>query len=110
MEYSSDVTEEDWEQPRSLWKIFKESGEDKVLIENLSQHMNKALPEVKKAAIGMLPLCPSYCCTNIYPTEMWTKVDEEIGKRLEDALKQRSPNVDHMRLQPSERVLATHKK
>lgn len=46
--YSSDVTEEDWEQPRTLWKMFKDNGEDEVFLNNLSGHVNKALPKVQK--------------------------------------------------------------
>lgn len=50
--YSSDVTEEDWEQPRILWKLFKKNGEDEAFIHNLSGHVNKAVPEVQKQTIG----------------------------------------------------------
>jgi len=52
--YSSDVEEEDWEQPRNLWKIFKDNGEDEVFLNNLSGHVNKALPEVQEATVGKL--------------------------------------------------------
>lgn len=50
--YSSDVEEEDFEQPRILWKLFKETGEDKDFLHNLSGHVGKALPEVQKGTIG----------------------------------------------------------
>jgi len=50
--YSSDVEEEDFEQPRILWKLFKETGEDKDFLHNLSGHVSKALPEVQKETIG----------------------------------------------------------
>jgi catalase len=50
--YSSDVTDEDWEQPRMLWKMFKEKGEDEEFLDNLSGHLNKALPEVQKETIS----------------------------------------------------------
>jgi catalase len=50
--FSSDVTDEDWEQPRMLWKIFKEKGEDEEFLDNLSGHLNKALPEVQKESIS----------------------------------------------------------
>jgi len=50
--YSSDVTEEDWEQPRTLWKMFKDNGEDEVFLNNLSGHVNKALPQVQKETAG----------------------------------------------------------
>ena len=34
--YSSDVTDEDWEQPRMPWELFKKNGEDEDLIQNLT--------------------------------------------------------------------------
>ncbi|KAF5630303.1 catalase [Fusarium sp. NRRL 52700] len=49
--YSSDVKDEDWERPRNLSKIFKDNGEDEVSLNNLSGHVNKALPEVQEATI-----------------------------------------------------------
>jgi len=52
--YSSDVTEEDFEQPRTLWKLFKDQGEDKNFLNNLSGHLSKALPEVQKETISKL--------------------------------------------------------
>jgi catalase len=53
-EFSSDVTEEDWKQPRILWRMFKENGDDKDFLHNLSAHLNKALPDVQKETIGTL--------------------------------------------------------
>jgi catalase len=53
--FSSEVTEEDWEQPRMLWKIFKENGDDEKFIENVAAHLNKALPEVQKDTISKPP-------------------------------------------------------
>jgi len=50
--YSSEVTDEDFEQPRMLWKIFKETGEDEIFLHNLSGHAGKALPEVQKETIS----------------------------------------------------------
>ncbi|KAI1815856.1 catalase-like domain-containing protein [Poronia punctata] len=90
-EYSSDVTDEDWVQPQMLWAIFKDSGEDEVLINNLAAHVGKALPEVQKATVAM-----------------WSKVDQEISKRLQDALNKMDCNPDH--LEPTARALATHRK
>ncbi|KAB5581247.1 catalase-like domain-containing protein [Coniochaeta sp. 2T2.1] len=91
--YSSDVEDIDWEQPRVLWKLFKKNGEDEVFIHNLSGHVNKALPEVQKDTI-----------------KMFAKVDEEIGKRLEEALDKLSENVNHKKVQPSQTALATHRR
>jgi catalase len=91
--YSSDVTEEDWEQPRMLWKLFKETDEDKDFLQNLAGHLNKALPEVQKETV-----------------KMFAKVDEEIGKRLEEVLGKLDDNVDHQKAPPSQTALATHRK
>lgn len=52
--YSSDVEDKDWEQPRNLWKIFKDNGEDEVFLDNLSGHVNKTLPEVQEATVRKL--------------------------------------------------------
>ena len=60
--YSSDVTDEDWEQPRMLWKIFKDKAEDDDFIGNLSSHVNKALPEVQKETIGEFKLLDVVFC------------------------------------------------
>ncbi|KAK2048164.1 catalase [Colletotrichum somersetense] len=91
--YTSDVTEEDWEQPRMLWKIFKEQGEDKVLIHNLSMHINKAVPEVQKEAI-----------------KSWVNVDGDLSERLEKALSKMGENIDHKKAPPSQTALLRHKK
>lgn len=91
--YSSDVEDIDWAQPRILWELFKKNGEDEVFIHNLSGHLNKALPEVQKDTV-----------------KMFAKVNEEIGKRLEEALNKLGENVDHKKPLPSETVLASNKK
>jgi len=88
-EFSSDVTNDDWEQPRMLWKIFKKNGEDKIFLHNLSGHVNKALPEVQKSTI-----------------EMWGNVDREISSCLEEELKKLNDNIDHIKIPPSQKVLS----
>lgn len=50
--FTSDVTDEDFEQPRELWKLFLKSGEDKNFIINICNHMKSALPEVQKESIS----------------------------------------------------------
>ncbi|KFA46589.1 hypothetical protein S40293_09325 [Stachybotrys chartarum IBT 40293] len=91
--FSSEVTDEDWEQPRNLWKLFKEKGDDDKFIHSLPGHVNKALPEVQKDTI-----------------RMWAKVDEDISKRLEKALNKKKSKVDHQKAPPSQTALARHKK
>ncbi|KAK5205223.1 catalase A [Exophiala xenobiotica] len=91
--YSSDVTEEDFEQPRTLWKLFKDKGEDKEFLHNLSDHVGKALKEVQKGTI-----------------EMWRRVDEEIAQRLADALQEKNQKADHDKAPPTQVALAAHRK
>ncbi|KFA71086.1 hypothetical protein S40288_05537 [Stachybotrys chartarum IBT 40288] len=91
--FSSEVTDEDWEQPRNLWKLFKENGDDDKFIHNLSGHVNKALPEVQKDTI-----------------RMWAKVDEDISKRLEKDLNEKKSKVDHQKAPPSQTALARRRK
>lgn len=67
--YTSEVTDDDFEQPRNLWKLFQEWKQDETFIQNLSGHMKKALPQVQKDAISV-----------------WTKVDQEIADRLTETL------------------------
>jgi catalase len=67
--YTSEVTDEDFEQPRELWRLFKKWGVDENFLENLSGHVKKALPMVQKETI-----------------KMFAKVDGEIGERLEKML------------------------
>jgi catalase len=116
--YSSDVEDIDWEQPRILWELFKKNGEDEVFIHNLSGHVNKALPEVQKDTISKFPstgglLGGFFCARDANArrrTEMFAKVDEDIGKRLEEALNKLGENVDHKKAPPSQRVMATHRR
>ncbi|KAH7147921.1 catalase-like domain-containing protein [Fusarium sp. MPI-SDFR-AT-0072] len=91
--YSSDVEEEDWEQPRNLWKIFKDNGEDEIFLNDLSGRVNKALPEVQDAIV-----------------RMWANVDDEISKRLGEKLKKLTGNFDHSKAPPSQTVLSSRRK
>lgn len=68
-QFSSEVTDEDFEQPRDLWKIFKSNGEDKVFAKNVAAHVGRALPQVQKATI-----------------EMFNRVDKEVGEAIQKAL------------------------
>jgi hypothetical protein len=43
-------------------------------------------------------------------TDMWSKVDEEISRRLEETLRKLDGNVDHTKVPPSQAALATHRK
>ncbi|EGO60017.1 hypothetical protein NEUTE1DRAFT_145886 [Neurospora tetrasperma FGSC 2508] len=67
--FTSEVTDLDFEQPRDLWKVFKETGEDKRFAKNVAAHVGKALPEVQKKTI-----------------EMFSKVDQEVGEAIQREL------------------------
>lgn len=116
--YSSDVEDIDWEQPRVLWNLFKENGDDEVFIQNLAGHLNKALPEVQKDTISkwspgcwVVPLCPSATTdATCLHAEMFAKVDEEIGKRLDEAVDKLEENVDHKKAAATQTALPAHKK
>jgi hypothetical protein len=43
-------------------------------------------------------------------TDMWGKVNEEISRRLEEALTKLGGNADHQKIPPSQAALATHRK
>lgn len=51
--WTSEVTDEDFEQPRDLWTLYKKWGDEKIFIDNLSGHLKKALPQVQKETISM---------------------------------------------------------
>lgn len=70
-DYSSDVTEDDFQQPRDLWKIFIQQKADTDFINSVSANLSKALPQVQKESIAM-----------------FAKVEPVIGKRLEERLAQ----------------------
>jgi catalase len=84
--YTTEVTEDDFEQCRMLWHIMIEEKEDQILIENLAGNISKALPKVREEAIAM-----------------FAKVDKEIGDRLQKALEEaikKSGGPDHVNYGP----------
>jgi catalase len=50
--YSSEVVDDDYQQARDLWEIYKKQNVDQVFIDNLCGNISKALPEVRKEAVG----------------------------------------------------------
>lgn len=50
--FTSEVTDDDFEQARDLWKIFLEQGVEDKFVNNLCGHLKKALPEVQKHTVG----------------------------------------------------------
>ncbi|KAF2004228.1 catalase-domain-containing protein [Amniculicola lignicola CBS 123094] len=71
--WTSEVTDEDFVQPRELWTMFKEQGADEEFITNVAGNLSKATKDVQAATVRSFAL-----------------VDEEISQRLEKALKERA--------------------
>ncbi|EME43024.1 hypothetical protein DOTSEDRAFT_63323 [Dothistroma septosporum NZE10] len=78
--FSSQVTDDDFTQPKELWKLFKSNGVDKELVHNLGLHISGAVKPVQDKAV-----------------EVWSKVDKELGERLRAALdgKHKDAKPDH---------------
>lgn len=69
--YASAVTDEDFAQPRELWRIYKRNGEDRSFAANVAGHLGEALPEVQEAAVAM-----------------FGRVDKEVGDAIRNALRE----------------------
>ncbi|ODQ66805.1 peroxisomal catalase [Nadsonia fulvescens var. elongata DSM 6958] len=63
----------DFEQPRQLWKVFKKTGQDDALINNVVGHLSNADESVQEAVL-----------------QMFANADKEISLRLQVALKEYS--------------------
>ena len=50
--FSSEVTDEDFVQPREMWKMFGRTGQQENFVRNVSGHLKDALPEVQKETIS----------------------------------------------------------
>ena len=84
--YTSEVTDEDFEQARMLWKIMIDKEEDQILIDNLAGNIGKALPKVQEEAV-----------------KMFAKVEKEIGERLQkklDEVNKTNGGPDHVNSGP----------
>jgi catalase len=88
MSYSSEVTDDDFEQPRALWSIFKKNGEDENFAKNLGGHLCKAKPEVQAATV-----------------EMFNKVNSEVGEAIQKVLDEMNEagtaGIEHDQRRPS---------
>lgn len=67
--YTSEVKDDDFAQPKELWKLFKRDGVDEEFINNVSSHMSTAISEVRDRAV-----------------EIWGRVDQEIADRIREKL------------------------
>lgn len=70
--YTSEVKDEDFEQPREFWKTLGRSGpnEQRDLVNNICCHLGKAIPRVQKEAV-----------------ETFKKVDAEFADQVKKGLK-----------------------
>jgi len=70
--YTSEVTDEDFEQARALWRVLgNQEGQQEHFVTNLVAHLKSAVPEVRVGTI-----------------EMFAKVDAKLGQNIAKALKE----------------------
>ncbi|SCW02965.1 LAFE_0F18184g1_1 [Lachancea fermentati] len=63
------VTDDDYDQPRAMWEVFRKTGQQEAFIHNLSANLKGAKPEIQARVI-----------------EMFSRVTPEISGRLSTAL------------------------
>lgn len=68
--YTSEVTDEDFVQPRGMWKVFDKTGQQDNFVKNVSGHLKGARADVQDEAV-----------------KVFGKVDEDLARRIEAALK-----------------------
>lgn len=51
--FTSEITDEDFVQPREMWKMFGRTGQQEAFLSNISGHLKGALPEVRQETISM---------------------------------------------------------
>lgn len=52
--FSSEITDEDFVQPKAMWDMFGKTGQQSIFVRNLAGHLKLALPAVQKEAISEL--------------------------------------------------------
>jgi catalase len=50
--FTSEVTDEDFVQPRAMWEMFGRTGQQETVVKNISGHLKLAIPELQKEAIS----------------------------------------------------------
>ena len=56
--YTSEVTEEDFEQARMFWEVLsKQPGQQDHLVNNVATHLGKALPQVQEETLSKQCTC-----------------------------------------------------
>ncbi|MAD87130.1 MAG: hypothetical protein CL912_29580 [Deltaproteobacteria bacterium] len=57
-EFSSEVTDEDFVQPKGMWDVFaRYPDQQENFVHNVAVHLGLAVPEVQQKAIGILLMC-----------------------------------------------------
>lgn len=51
-EFSSEITDEDFVQPKGMWEVFGKTGQQESFVKNVAGHLGLAIPEVQEKAIG----------------------------------------------------------
>ncbi|KAF2748731.1 catalase-domain-containing protein [Sporormia fimetaria CBS 119925] len=69
--YTMPVTDDDYQQAKDLWELYKEQEVEQVFINNICGQMKTALPEVQAETI-----------------KMFGKVDKDIAERMQKKLKE----------------------
>ena len=73
--YEYDHPNSDFAQPAVLYNKIMDEIEKEALVDNLAGHIGSCTEEIQKAAI-----------------DVWTQVDEKLGKRIEVVMKKRCPH------------------
>ena len=69
-----EVTDEDFVQPRALWKVLgTQKGQQDNFVYNVSTHLCGAVEDVRRRTY-----------------EMFSKIDEELGRRIEENTEKRA--------------------
>jgi catalase len=50
--YSSEITDDDFLQPKGMWEVFRRTGQQENFVRNLAGHLKEALPEVQEETIS----------------------------------------------------------
>lgn len=89
--YTSEVTDEDFEQATMMWEVLKRSGEEEDFVGNVvDRNLGEALPKLQRAAVGELPELRGVGLT----AEMFTRVDPKLGNAIYEALQKYEPLGD----------------
>lgn len=58
--FTSEVTEEDFVQPKEMWRMFGRTGQQEGWVKNVAEHLRGALPEIRKETISKFSNFPAH--------------------------------------------------